>query len=141
MMIELLRGRVEAGEGDASKWLSLFNAEYSIKLGMPVFPGSLNVRLDQPFDWLAPRYQQGIIQFGRREYGGERDILLLRCVLASLGRRRAFIWHSIHPTLGVGMAGTVEIVADVHLRDTYRLTDGMFVEIELDLSSAGEGHS
>ena len=140
-MIELLRGKVEPGENDASKWLSLFNAEYSRKLGMPVFPGSLNLRLDQPFDWLAPRYQPSIIRFGQEEYGGERDILMLPCILASLGRRRAFLWRPIHPPLGAGMADIVEIVANVKLRDTYELTDGTLVEVELNLSTAGEVHS
>ena len=58
---------------------------------MPIFPGSLNLALDQAFDWFAPRYQPHIVWFGRDEYGGERDVLLLPCVLASLGRRRAFL--------------------------------------------------
>ena len=37
-MSELLAGKVQAGFGDASRWLKLFNAAYSEKLGMPVFP-------------------------------------------------------------------------------------------------------
>jgi CTP-dependent riboflavin kinase len=134
-MIELLRGRVEPGVNDASKWLSLFNAAYSRKLGMPVFPGSLNLRLTEPFDWLASRYEPNIIRFGKAEYGGERDILLLRCNLASLEGRRAFLWTPIHPILGVGMAYTVEIVADIKLRAAYGLTDGALVEVELDVVS------
>ena len=133
-MIEILRGRVESGENDASKWLSLFNPEYSRKLGMTVFPGSLNLRLGRPFDWLASRYQPHIIPFGRGEYGGERDILLLPCALVTCGRRPAFLWTPIHPTFGVGAADVVEIVADVKLRDAYRLTDGSVVEVELDLT-------
>ena len=140
-MIELLRGRVEPGENDASKWLALFNAEYSRKLGMQVFPGSLNLRLDQPFDWLAPRYQPSIIRFGQQEYGGERDILLLGCILASLRRRRAFLWSPIHPTLGPGTGHIVEIIADVKLRDAYGLTDGTLVDLEIDLASGGAVHS
>jgi len=140
-MIELLRGRVESGENDASKWLTLFNAEYSRKLGIPVFPGSLNLRLDEPFNWLAPQYQPSIIRFGQQEYGGERDILLLRCILVSLGHRPAFLWGPIHPTLGAGTGRVVEIVADVKLRDAYGLTDGTLVEVELNLSTAGEVHS
>jgi CTP-dependent riboflavin kinase len=126
---------------DASRWLSLFNPAYSRKLGMPVFPGSLNLRLGRPFDWLAPRYQPHIIPFGQEEYGGERDILLLPCALVTCGRRRAFLWTPIHPTLGVGEADVVEVVADVNLRDAYRLTDGSVVEVELDLTTSGAGHT
>src|SRR5215467_10720156 len=109
-MIDVLRGRVEPGVNDASRWLSVYNAEYGQKLGMRVFPGSLNLRLDQPFDWRTPSYQPNIIRFGRQEYGGERDILLLPCILASLGRRHAYLWSAIHPTFGVGRSDVVEIV-------------------------------
>jgi hypothetical protein len=59
---------------------------------MPVFPGSLNLALDQAFDWFAARYQPHIVWFGRDEYDGERDVLLLPCVLETLGRRKAFLW-------------------------------------------------
>ena len=31
-------GRVQSGKGDASRWLSKFNAAYSQKVGAPVFP-------------------------------------------------------------------------------------------------------
>lgn len=136
-MIEILRGRVESGQNDASKWLSLFNPEYSRKLGMAVFPGSLNLRLGRRFDWLASRYQPHIIPFGQKEYGGARDILLLPCALVNCGRRPAFLWTAIHPTLEVGEVDVVEIVADVKLRDAYRLADGSVVEVELDLSREG----
>jgi CTP-dependent riboflavin kinase len=56
-MSELLAGKVQAGFGDASRWLKLFNAAYSEKLGMPVFPGSLNIALDHVFDWFDARYE------------------------------------------------------------------------------------
>jgi len=69
-MGELLRGRVQAGKGDASHWLRLFNAAYSRKLQMPVYPGSLNLALEYPFDWFAARYEAHVIWFGREEYGG-----------------------------------------------------------------------
>ena len=54
-MSELLAGKVQAGFGDASRWLELFNDAYSEKLGMSVFPGSLNIALDYVFNWLDAR--------------------------------------------------------------------------------------
>jgi len=39
----ILRGRVQPGKGDASRWLGLFNDAYVRKTGMPIFPGSLAV--------------------------------------------------------------------------------------------------
>ena len=57
-----------------------------------MFPGSLNIALDHVFDWLDARYKAHRIWFGREEYGGERDILLLPCELVSLDHREAFLW-------------------------------------------------
>ena len=76
-MSELLVGKVQTGFGDAARWLKLFNSAYSEKLGMSVFPGSLNIALDHVFDWFDARYEAHRIWFDREEYGGERDILLL----------------------------------------------------------------
>ena len=87
-MSELLTGKVQAGFGKASHWLKLFNVAYSEKLGISVFPGSLNIALDHVFDWFDARYEAHRIWFGREEYGGERDILLLPCELVSLDHRR-----------------------------------------------------
>ncbi len=50
-MSELLAGKVQAGLGNASHWLKLFNAAYSQKLEIAVFPGSLNIALDHVFHW------------------------------------------------------------------------------------------
>ncbi len=56
-MNEILGRTVQTGFGDAARWLKLFNAAYSAKLGMPVFPGSLNIALDHVFDWFDPSYE------------------------------------------------------------------------------------
>src|SRR3569832_2788815 len=88
IMAELLRGKVQTGKGDASHWLRLFNAAYSRKLRMPVYPGSLNLALDRAFDWFATRHEAHTIRFAPEEYGGERDILLLPCELVDLDRRK-----------------------------------------------------
>jgi hypothetical protein len=64
-MNQVLRGRVQAGKGDASRWLSLFNAAYSRKLGHPIYPGSLNLALDHDFRWFDPAYKAHLICFGR----------------------------------------------------------------------------
>ena len=45
-MSKLFVGKVQAGFGDAARWLKLFNAAYSQKLGMSVIPGSLNIVAD-----------------------------------------------------------------------------------------------
>lgn len=130
-MGELLRGTVQSGKGDAANWLRLFNAAYSRKLKMPVYPGSLNLALDHNFDWFAGHYKESTIWFGREEYGGERDILLLPCELVGLGRRKAFLWTPTTAARNRPDPWVVELVCDVGLRETYGLADGDIVVFEL----------
>ena len=126
-----LSGRVQSGKGDVARCLALFNIAYSRKTGMPVFPGSLNVALDAPFDWFAPAIEERTIWFGREEYGGERDILLLPCVLTNLNAERAMLWTPTTAARNRPDPWVVEVIAGVNLRGTYALADGEVVEILL----------
>ena len=140
----MLRGRVQSGKRDAARWLAMFNDAYARKTGMPVFPGSLNVALEVPFEWFAPTLQHTIIRFPKEEYGGERDILLLPCSLRSLRSQKAFLWTATTAASGPGQRGLVEIIASESLRDAYGLQDGDLVEIELPTgqgSVAGSGEN
>lgn len=134
-MGELLRGKVQAGKGDASHWLQRFNAAYSRKLHMPVYPGSLNLALDRTFDWFAPRYEGHTIGFAREEYGGERDILMLPCELVDLDRRKAFLWTTTTAARDRPDPWVVELVCDVKLRAAYGLEDGDAVAFELPVAA------
>ena len=140
-MGQLLRGRVQSGKGDASRWLRLFNAAYSRKLQMPVYPGSLNLALEHTFDWFAPQYQAHTVWFGHEEYGGERDILLLPCVLVDYERRSAFLWTPTTAARNRPDPWVVEIVCDVMLRDMYGLKDGDFITIEIPVGGRDGGES
>jgi len=126
-----LRGRVQVGGGDAARWLSLFNAAYSRKLGGPVFPGSLNLALDDDFDWFAPDIAKRTVWFDRAEYGGERDILLVPCVLENLASERAWLWTTTTAARDRSDPGVVEVVASRSLRETFGLSDGSIVEVLL----------
>ena len=126
-----MRGKIQSGKANAAHWLGLFNAAYSRKLQMPVYPGSLNLALDHDFDWFAARYKASTIWFGRDEYGGERDILLLPCALTELGRRKAFLWTPTTAARNRPDPWVVELVCDVGLRETYGLADGDVVVLEL----------
>jgi CTP-dependent riboflavin kinase len=133
-MSELLSGKVQAGPGDASRWLNLFNAAYSKKLGISLFPGSLNIALDHVFNWFDARYEAHRILFDREEYGGQRDVLLLPCELVTLDHRGAF-WRT--PTTAARDRRdpwVVEVVSDVNLRGHFDLQDGDVVEIRVPTS-------
>jgi CTP-dependent riboflavin kinase len=132
-----LQGKVQPGKTDASHWLSLFNDAYSRKLQMPVYPGSLNLALDHAFDWFAARYQPHIIWFGREEYGGERDVLMLPCELIDLERRKAFLWTPTTAARNRLDPWVVEIVCDVKLRDLFGLRDGDAVTFEIPAEPSG----
>jgi CTP-dependent riboflavin kinase len=130
-MKPVLRGRVQSGKNDASHWLSLFNEAYSHKLGSVIYPGSLNLVLDESFEWSAPRLKPHTIHFLQEEYGGERDILLLPCILASLGRRTAWLWSTTTAAESRPDPRVVEVIYSVKLRDMCGLCDGDFVTLEV----------
>ena len=129
----VISGRVQPGKNDASHWLRKFNEPYSKKTGIAVYPGSLNLALEEKFDWFAPSYKSHIIWFGREEYGGERDILLLPCRLPNQGNRRAFLWTTTTAARDRPDPWVIEIITDVNLRNVYGLDDGSVVHVELSL--------
>jgi hypothetical protein len=90
-----------------------------------------NLALEYTFDWFAVRYQAHIIWFGREEYGGERDVLLLPCELVDFERRKAFLWTPTTAARSRPDPWVVELVCDIGLRDTYRLQDGDVLGVEL----------
>src|SRR5687767_11473914 len=130
-LVSRLVGRVQRGEGDASRWLSTFNAAYARKVGMPVFPGSLNLALGAPFDWFDPAMVRRTVAFDRTEYGGERDILLIPCLLVNLGTERAWLWTTTSAAHDPAELRVIELIAAVNLRETYGLVDGSPVEVQL----------
>jgi CTP-dependent riboflavin kinase len=130
-MARRFSGRVQSGHGNASHWLSKFNEAYSRKVGAPVFPGSLNIALDSRFDWFAPEIVGRTVSFDRAEYGGERDILLVPCVLLNLAMQPAWLWTTTTASLDRGDPWVVEIIAATNLRETYGLHDGSIVEVQL----------
>ena len=133
-MSELRVSKVQVSFGNASRWLKLFNAAYSEKLGMSVFPGSLNIALDHVFDWFDARYEAHKIWFGREDgTGGGRDILLLPCELVSLDSRRAFLWTPTTVARDRQDPWVVETVSDVNLRNHFGLQDGDVIEIRITI--------
>ena len=77
------QGRVQDGKGDASRWLTLFNAAYARKIGALVFPGSLNNASSRSFDCFAPEIQSRALLF-------ERSDPWVVVLIASRGLRETF---------------------------------------------------
>ena len=98
---------------------------------MPVYPGSLNLALDAPFDWFAPDVVRRTLHFDRVEYGGERDILLVPCILSNLQGEPAWLWTTTTAADHRSDPWIVEVIAGRHLRSAFQLADGAPVIVEL----------
>lgn len=126
-----IRGVVQPGKGDASKWLRLFADAYSLKTGSAIYPGSLNIDVGTPFDWYSPYLRARHVWFDRTEMGGERDVLLVPCELVSLAYQAAFLWSTTTAARERADSSVVEIICDVGLRAAFGLKDADTVVVQV----------
>jgi len=131
----LLTGKVVTGVGNFSYWIEKLEDHYYRKTGMHFYPGTLNVKLEQPFSLPPCQRLEG------EEYGGVVSVNLLPCLI--LGRS-GFILRTDANEQGRGHhpKTIVEVASDVKLRDHFRLVDGDQVVIEIsdrDLRQSGTG--
>ena len=124
--MKVLRGKVESGIGDFGQWIEKLDAHYERKTGMKLYPGTLNIRLTEPYTVPA-----GCARLEASEYGGSVSVSIVPCWI--LGRR-AFILRTDSNEGGKGRhaRNVVEIASDVKLRDEYNLVDGDEVSIEVE---------
>ena len=120
-----LRGRVVSGMGNFSYWIGKLKDHYYRKTEMHLYPGTLNVELDQRFS-----LPLDVTRLEADEYGGTVSVNLLPCLI--LGRR-GFILRTDANEQGRGHhpKTIVEVASDVKLRDLFQLADGDEVEIEI----------
>jgi riboflavin kinase, archaea type len=123
--VTTLRGRVVSGVGNFSYWIERLHDHYARKTGMQLFPGTLNLELEQPWS-LPPRP----IRLEADEYGGTVSVSLVPCTVFG---RRAFILRTDpnEQERGHHPKTILEIATDVKLRDAHQLSDGDIVEVEV----------
>jgi riboflavin kinase len=121
----VLRGVVTAGRGDFGQWIEKLQDHYERKTGMRLFPGTLNLRLGEPFSLSGD-----VIRLEKEEYGGRVSVNMIPCRI--LGRS-AFILRTDQNENGSGHhpKTILEIATDVKLRDIFGLVDGDMVEVEI----------
>ena len=121
----ILRGVVVSGMGNFSFWLEKLESYYTQKTGMRLFPGTLNLRLDQPYSLPAD-----VIRLEKEEYGGTVSVSMVRCRIFD---RPAFLLRTDANETGRGHhpKNVIEIATDIKLRDLYHLRDGDEVEVHL----------
>jgi CTP-dependent riboflavin kinase len=133
-MNELLAGKVQAGFDEASRWLKFFDAAYSQKLGMPVFPGSLNIALDRVFNWFDARYEAQTIWFGRESTAASATYCRFPAnwsvsIIGKPSRGHRRLRQGID-----GIPGSSRSSLTVNLRNHFGLQDGDVVEIRVPIT-------
>jgi riboflavin kinase len=121
----VLKGVVVSGMGNFSYWLEKLESYYTQKTGMRFFPGTLNLRLEQPYSLPAE-----VIRLEKEEYDGTVSVSMVRCRIFD---RPAFLLRTDANEAGRGHhpKNIIEIATDVKLRDRYQLQDGDAVEVHL----------
>lgn len=124
--MKVLRGKVESGAGNFAHWILKLNGHYERKTGLKLFPGTLNVRLSEPYS--VPKR---CLRLEAHEYNGTVNVNIVPCRLLGRG---AFILRTDANEMGIGdhPRTVLEIASDVKLRDTCGLADGDEVSIEIE---------
>jgi riboflavin kinase, archaea type len=119
-------GRVVSGLRSFSYWIEKLSDHYTRKTGMLLFPGTLNVELEEPYD--LPR---NVIRLEGEEYGSHVSVSIVPCNFQGLP---AFILRTDANDNGRGdhPRTIVEIATNVKLRDRFDLRDGDMVTFEVD---------
>ena len=115
-----LRGRVVTGAGDLHRWMQRYSDEYQAATGLHLYPGSLNIRLDDP--WVLP---DDTLRLPAERVG--RSVHLVPC---SFMGSDCFIFRTDKAELAGGEEHLVlEVVSTVGLRTAHGLSDGDLVEV------------
>jgi riboflavin kinase len=122
----ILEGKVVSGMGNFSYWIEKLEPYYARKTGMRLFPGTLNVQLDEPYS-----LPQRVIRLEGHEYGSHVSVNIVPC---TMNGRRAFILRTDanEQERGHHPRTIIEIATDVKLRDHFELKDGDTVQVEVN---------
>ena len=113
----VLRGTVTTGTNNASYWINKLDDLYTLKTGMKLYPGTLNIELPEQF--IPP---SNVIRLEKEEHGGHVSVSILPCFIFE---RKAFIIR----TDTDNRLNIIEIATDVKLREAYNLVDGDIAEV------------
>ncbi len=122
---ERLCGQVVTGTGGHARWMMEYADLYAARTGARLFPGSLNIALDQP--WHPPA---GGARLQPPEYRVGLSITPCR-----IGGVAAFILRTDKNDSGIGdhPPTVIEVAASVCLREALCLHDGDTVEVRVNI--------
>ena len=119
----VLRGKVVTGVGNFSFWIEKLRERYRDKTGMQLFPGTLNIELDAPFDLPPER-----IRLEAEEYGGTVSVSIVPCKVFG---RAAVILRTDKADSERQARKMIEVACEVKLREQHHLRDGDVIEVEV----------
>ncbi len=119
--MRVLKGKVVTGVGNFAFWIEKLRDHYRHKTGLRLFPGTLNIELDEPFD--LPR-ERG--RLGAEEYGGTVSVNIVPCEVFGLA---AVILRTDKADGEPQSRKIIEVACEVKLREKYQLRDGDVIEV------------
>lgn len=121
--MRVLKGKVVTGVGNFSFWIEKLQDHYRDKTGMRLFPGTLNIELDEPFE--LPRRR---VRLEAEEYGGRVSVNIVPCKIFG---RAAVILRTDKADGEPQSRKVIEVACEVKLRERHQLRDGAEVEVEI----------
>jgi CTP-dependent riboflavin kinase len=121
----ILEGTVKSGLGDAWFWVKKAEDILKKKTGLTVFPGTLNIELENPYNLI-----DDIIIIEKEEYGGQFQVLVKKC---KINNHPACILRTEKNEEGSGdhPLNIIEVVSDINFRETYNLKDDDTILVEI----------
>lgn len=124
--MKVLQGKVTSGIGNFSYWMEKLEGHYLRKTGTKLFPGTLNLKLEQPY--VLP---DNPIRLEKEEYGGTVSVSIVPCKI--LGQPAYILRTDANEQeRGHHAKNIIEIAAAMKLRDKFNLHDGDIVEVEVE---------
>lgn len=118
----ILLGRVSTGFREASNNLAPVAQAIAVRVGLGrLWPGTLNLALDAPY-LFEPE-----VEITADEYHGWERLKLQRCCVG--GVRGVIVRPETHETGNGHGPATIEIAAEIDLRQRLGLSDGDLVEV------------
>jgi riboflavin kinase len=111
--------------GNFAYWIESLREHYRRKTGLSLFPGTLNVELEEEYSVPA-----GAMRLEAEEYGGAVTVHIVPC---RVFEERAVILRTDKNEREVGAHSkrVVEVACEVKLREKYNLRDGDVVRVEV----------
>ena len=123
--MNVIRGNVATGIGEGQYYLSRkgYRGQFHEKLGFVPYPGTLNIKLDNPF---VPSSEPiKIMEFS----DGDKAFGACQCYWIRINGIKAVI---VRPERSSYPSDLIEIIAPISLRESLGLSDGDEVEVILD---------